>query len=197
MRQFVVVAHEVPVDADVSLGDLPGAGRFDVLCRAVTAALLTSHDVRDETTIHLVIDDAVTITVDGGRVRRLNPDERSTAALLRGALEERDAAIGHQPVESSPGVELRRRGFAATIDAIVDGGQLIVLDPDGTPIPSADVPERPVVVLSDHRNFTDDERAVLAARDATNVSLGPRPLHGDQAIAIAHNWLDTGGFERY
>jgi tRNA (pseudouridine54-N1)-methyltransferase len=197
MRQFVVVAHEVPVDVDVSLDDLPGAGRFDVLCRAVTAALLTSHDVREGTVVHLVIDDAVTITVDGGRVHRLNPDERSTAALLRGALEERDEAIGHQPVESSPGVELRRRGFEATIDALADDGQLVVLDPDGTPTPSAGVPPRPILVLSDHRDFTDDERAVLASRNAAELSLGPRALHGDQAITVAHNWLDTEGFERY
>jgi tRNA (pseudouridine54-N1)-methyltransferase len=197
MRQFVVVAHEVPVDAEVSLDDLPGAGRFDVLCRAVTAALLTSHDVREETAIHLVIDDAVTITVDGSRVRRLNPDERSTAALLRDALQQRADAIGHQPVESSPGVELRRRGFQATIDGLASDGELVVLDPEGTPAASADVPEQPIFVLSDHRDFSDDERTILAARDATGISLGPRPLHGDQAITVAHNWLDTGGFDRY
>ncbi|PSQ59058.1 MAG: tRNA (pseudouridine(54)-N(1))-methyltransferase TrmY, partial [Halobacteriales archaeon SW_9_67_25] len=27
--------------------------------------------------------------------------------------------------------------------------------------------------------------------------LGPRPLHGDQAITVAHNWLDTDGFLRW
>lgn len=197
MRQLIVVSHEVATDVDVSLDDLPGAGRFDVLCRATTAALLTSHGIRSDTLVHLVIDDAVTITVDGASVRRLNPDERSTAALLRGALAEREEAIGHQPVEPSPGVELRRRGFEATIDAVAASGDLIVLDADGEPAGSADPPDDPAFVLSDHHDFTDAERTALADRDATPLSLGPEALHGDQAITVAHNWLDTDGFQRY
>ncbi|WP_248515988.1 tRNA (pseudouridine(54)-N(1))-methyltransferase TrmY [Salinarchaeum laminariae] len=197
MRQFIVVGHEVTPDVEISLDDLPGAGRFDVLCRSVTAGLLTSHGIRTDALVHLVIDDAVTITVDGASVRRLNPDERSTAALLRGALEEREEAIGHQPVESSPGVELRRRGLEATLDAVAASGDLIVLDEDGDPAPSVQPPEDPVFVLSDHHDFTEDERTVLAQHDATPISLGPQALHGDQAITVAHNWLDTGGFERY
>ncbi|AGN02799.1 hypothetical protein L593_14300 [Salinarchaeum sp. Harcht-Bsk1] len=197
MRQFVVVGHEVTTDAEISLDDLPGAGRFDVLCRAVTATLLTSHGIREDTRVHVVIDDEVTITVDGAHVRRLNPDERSTAALLRGALEERAEAIGHQPVESSPGVELRRRGFQATLDAIVPDGALVVLEADGEAAGAADTPERPVFVLSDHNDFTEDERGILEDRNAKRLSLGPIALHGDQAITVAHNWLDTDGFQRY
>jgi len=197
MRQFVVVGHEASADVDISLDDLPGAGRFDVLCRSVTAALLTSHGIREDTRIHVVIDDAVTITVDGATVRRLNPDERSTAALLRGALGERDEAIGHQPVESSPGVELRRRGFEATLDAIGSDGELVVLDADGEPAATTELPERPIFVLSDHRDFTAAERKTLEERGARRLSLGPVALHGDQAIAVAHNALDTSGFEQY
>ncbi|GAB3681686.1 tRNA (pseudouridine(54)-N(1))-methyltransferase TrmY [Salinarchaeum chitinilyticum] len=197
MRQFIVVGHEVTPDADVSLDDLPGAGRFDVLCRSVTAGLLTSHGIRTDALVHLVIDDAVTITVDGASVRRLNPDERSTAALLRGALERRQEAIGHQPVESSPGVELRRRGFEATLDAVAASGDLIVLDADGDPAGSVEPPDGPAFVLSDHHDFTDAERTALADRDATPLSLGPEALHGDQAITVAHNWLDTDGFQDY
>jgi len=197
MRQYVVVGHDVTADAEISLDDLPGAGRFDVLCRAVTAALLTSHGIRAGTRVHLVIDDDVTITVDGGRARRLNPDERSTAALLRDALARRSEAIGHQPVESSPGVELRRRGFEATIDAIAADGSLLVLDQAGDAAGMTSPPDDPILVLSDHHDFTETERAILDDRDADRLSLGPVALHGDQAIAVAHNWLDTDGFDRY
>jgi tRNA (pseudouridine54-N1)-methyltransferase len=47
MRQFVVVGHDAPTTDDFSLDDLPGAGRLDVLCRCITAALLLSHGIRD------------------------------------------------------------------------------------------------------------------------------------------------------
>jgi len=197
MRQFVVIGHEVPVDADVSLSDLPGAGRLDLLCRCVTAGLLTSHGIREDASVHLVLEDAVTITVDGERVRRLNPDERSTGALLRDALAAREEAIGHQPVESSPGVELRRRGLEPTLDAVATDGDLVVLDPDGDPAGDAQPPAAPTFVLSDHHQFTDAERELLADRAVRRISLGPRALHADQAITVAHNWLDTDGYGSY
>ncbi|MEF8821408.1 MAG: tRNA (pseudouridine(54)-N(1))-methyltransferase TrmY, partial [Halovenus sp.] len=35
MRQFIVHGHAVPPTAEVSLDDLPGAGRLDLLARCV------------------------------------------------------------------------------------------------------------------------------------------------------------------
>lgn len=197
MREFVVLGHEAPTAADVSLEDLPGAGRLDVLCRCVTSALLLSHGVRPDSRIHLVLDDAVTITVDGAEVRRLNPDERSTGALLRGALEEREAAIGHQPVEPSPGVELRQVGLETTLDALLADATLAMLHPEGDAVVDVDPPTNPAFVLSDHRPFTDADRDVLGDHCDRRLSLGPEALHADQAITVAHNWLDTDGYRSY
>lgn len=197
MRQFVVVGHDAPTDADFSLEDLPGAGRLDLLARCVTAALLVSHGVRDDSRVHLVLADEFTLTVDGATVRRLNPDERSTAALVRQALEQREDAIGHQPVETTPGVELRRRGLEPTLDDVCRAATPVLLHGDGDPVADVEPPSDPAFVLSDHHAFTDAERERVVDRGASAVSLGPRPLHADQAVVVAHNWLDTGGFETY
>jgi tRNA (pseudouridine54-N1)-methyltransferase len=195
MRQFVVVGHDAPTDPDFSLDDLPGAGRLDVLCRCVTSACLLSHDIRTDVRVHLVLGDEYTITFDGATLSRLNPDERSTAALIRGALERREDAIGRMPVESSPGVELRRGGFEAALDDIE--GTLLHLAADGDPVVESDPPADPTFVLSDHREFPPAERAVLDARADARLSLGPEPLHADQAVTVAHNYLDTDGFRSY
>jgi len=198
MRQFVVVGHDAPTTPDFALDDLAGgAGRLDVLCRCVTSAFFLSHDIRDEVRVHLVLRDEYTVTFDGADLRRLNPDERSTAALVRNALEERDEAIGHQPVETSPGVSLTRRGFEPTLADAARDGTVVQLHEDGDPVVDVPVPENPVFVLSDHRDFTDVEAELLADRADRRVRLGPERLHADHAITVAHNFLDTDGYERY
>jgi len=211
MREFVVLGHDAPVTPEFALDDLPGAGRLDVLCRCVTAALLRSHGVRPDTRVHLVLGDEFTVRFDGGAVRRLNPDERSTAALVRGALEDRERAVGAMPVEAHPGVELRRRGVADTVAAVADRTTLVTLHEDGTPVTDwtpfetgdGDDPERETAdevdvgfVLSDHRDFTDDERALLSKTAGRRLRLGPVPLHADQAVVVAHHFLDTAGYRR-
>jgi len=198
MRQFVVVGHDAPTTPDFSLDDIAGgAGRLDVLCRCVSAALFLSHDVRRDVRVHLVLGDEFTVTFDGASVRRVNPDERSTAALIRGALEERREAVGHEPVETSPGVSLYRMGFAATLDRLATDGTVVALHEDGDPVVDRPVPTDPVFVLSDHREFTEGEADRLAEVADERVRLGPEAIHANHAITVAHNYLDTDGFERY
>ncbi|WP_058992693.1 tRNA (pseudouridine(54)-N(1))-methyltransferase TrmY [Haloarcula sp. CBA1127] len=198
MRQFVIIGHDAPTTPEFSLDDLAGAaGRLDVLCRCVTSAFFLSHAIREDVRVHLVLSDEYTVTFEGSDLRRLNPDERSTAALIRKALEEREEAIGHIPVETSPGVSLTRRGFEGTLDDVARRGTVVKLHEDGDPIVGLAPPSDPVFVLSDHHDFRDEEAALLADRADERVSLGPKALHADHSITVAHNYLDTAGFERY
>ncbi|MBX0294970.1 tRNA (pseudouridine(54)-N(1))-methyltransferase TrmY [Haloarcula nitratireducens] len=198
MRQFVVVGHDAPTTPEFSLDDLAGAaGRLDVLCRCVNSAFFLSHDIRADVRTHLVLADEYTVTFEGGDLRRLNPDERSTAALVRNALEEREETIGHVPVETSPGVSLTRRGFEGTLEDAARDSTVVQLHEDGDPVVSVDPPANPLFVLSDHHDFTEREAELLAERAAERVSLGPERLHADHAITVAHNYLDTDGFSDY
>ena len=197
MRQFIVLGHEAPTTADFSLEDLSGAGRLDVLCRCVGAAVFLSHGIREAVRVHLVLADEFTLRFDSNSLRRLYPDERTIAARIRDALDQRDEAIGHQPAEVSPGMSLYRFGLEATLDAVVDDGTLVQLHADGTPLPSASLPSDPVFVLSDHEDFTDRETDLLADRADQRIRVGPKTLHADQTITVAHNWLDTAGYTEY
>jgi len=195
VRRFVVIGHGAPLDPDFSLDDLPGAGRLDVLCRCVTDALLTSHGVRGDATVSLVLGDEYTVRFEGREVRRLNPDERSTGARIRDALAAKDGAIGAMEAEPSPGVYVGRRDVEATLDRL--DGRVVQLHEAGDPATAVDPPGETVFVLSDHREFTAAEADLLAERADERVRLGPERLHADQAITVAHNWLDTEGFTRY
>jgi tRNA (pseudouridine54-N1)-methyltransferase len=198
MRQFVITGHDAPTTDQFSLDDLPGgAGRLDVLCRCVNSAFFLSHSIREDVRVHLVLADAFTVTFDGRDVRRLNPDERSTAALVRGALAERAEAIGHVPVETNPGVSIRRVGFEQTLREVADGSTVVELHEDGTPVVDVSPPSDPAFVLSDHHDFSDAEAALLDEVADDRVRLGPHALHADHAITVAHNYLDTDGYAEY
>ena len=210
MRQFVVVGHEAPTDPDaISLSDLPGAGRLDLLCRCVATGVFLSHGIRDSVRVHLVVDDALTVSFDADGLRHLHPDERNVAARIRDALAATPDAIGHMPADVSPGVELRRMGLTATLDRLLDAGgtagtggastdpTLVQLHEDGDPLVDAAPPADPVFVLSDHRDFTDEEETALAERAERRVRVGPELLHADHAVSVVHNWLDTDGYESY
>lgn len=190
MRRFVVVAHEASTSLDFSLDDLPGAGRLDVLCRCVTDALLTSHGVREDAEIWLVIRDAVTVRFEGASVRSLSPDERAVAGLLRSALEAADRAVGEQWVDASPGVSVTKQGLESALEAADGVGAIVQLHEDGDPVESFEPPESVTFVLSDHRDFTPDEQSLVESFAAARLSLGPTALHADQAIAVVHNVLD-------
>ena len=194
-RTFVIIGHDAPTTGDFSLDDLPGAGRLDLLCRCLGASFLRSHGIRENGRVDLVLSETFVLRFEGATLRRLNPDERSTAALIRNALDQREEAIGRMAVETSPGVFLSRGDTAWVLEEV--SGEIIHLHEDGTPAADLEPPENPVFVLSDHQDFAPDEMQTLSDVATARVCLGPEALHADQAITVAHNWLDTAGFTRY
>lgn len=196
MRQFIVLGHDAPLSPDFSLSDLAGgAGRLDVLCRCVNSSLCLSHAIREDVRVWLVLQDEFTVRFEGSALRNLHPDERSTAALIEKALDATDGAIGHMAAESSPGVFISRYGFEDVLDETE--GTVVALHEGGEPVAGVDPPTDPVFVLSDHRNFTDREMKLLAERADARIRIGPKRLHADHTITVAHNWLDTDGHTRY
>lgn len=186
MRRFVVLGHNTPITADFQLNDLPGgAGRLDVLCRAIAASLFLSHGIRRDVEIMLLLQNRVRIRISGEHVKRLNPDERSTAALIRRAL----GSLANEEIQSSPGILVSQATLAETLDLLAEeGARPLVLDENGGPAESTAFPEHPAFILSDHLDFSAEDEAVL--KDLPRISLGPTALHSSQAITIAHYLLD-------
>ncbi|HEV2166248.1 MAG TPA: tRNA (pseudouridine(54)-N(1))-methyltransferase TrmY, partial [Thermoplasmata archaeon] len=110
MRRILLIAHRVPVSGAFTLNDLAGgAGRMDEIARCVSTAFTVSNALRQdaEMTILFVAEPppkARQIEVVGNRLRYLNPDERSTAALLKNALV-RSIPLDRM-VEASPGIRV-------------------------------------------------------------------------------------------
>jgi tRNA (pseudouridine54-N1)-methyltransferase len=195
MRRFLILAHKVPVRGGFTLNDLAGgAGRMDEVARAVSTAFTLSNDLRRDTelTILFVAEPppaARRIVVDGSRVRYLNPDERSTAALLKNALA-RSAGL-ERVVESSPGLVVGPVDPAVALSEFLRLPGTVWLNEHGHAIWDHSIPPGDFgAVVSDPYDPTDAETEILRASGVPRISVGHRALRTSQVVDAVHNDLD-------
>lgn len=190
MRRFIVIGHKAATAADFKLDDLAGgAGRLDVLLRCINSAFFLSHDLRKDVEVVLILQGppgpARTIRLVGSELRYLNPDERSTGALIRNALM-RGAASEER---STPGIYVSTRTFQDIL-GLLGETELVYLKEDGEDIRTADISDNVTFVLSDHMDLTPDEESLLLQYSPKVLKLGPISYHADHCITIVNNELD-------
>ena len=195
MRRFLLLAHRVPTSGSFTLNDLAGgAGRMDEVARAVSTAFTLSNDLRRDTEFTILFGAepppvARKIELVGARLRYLNPDERSTAALLKNALvrssnfpRELESSPGLRVSPADPPVELRR--FLALPGTVW-------LTESGSPIAEYDgSPEEFGAVISDPYDPSEAEATILEASGVPRLSVGPRSLRTSQVVDVVHHELD-------
>jgi tRNA (pseudouridine54-N1)-methyltransferase len=207
VRRFVVIGQKATASDDFLLDDLPGtSGRLDVLVRSLRPALLTSHGLRRDVVVYLVLLGGPraprVVRVDGAAVRFLRPDERSLAVLLKKVLATTvdDMAAGFAPAR--PGIAVAR--VVDPMDLILadaPGARLFVLDERGDDIrdvlldvgraKQADQDE--LFVIGDHLGLPDAIVRRLHEAGARRVQVGPTSIHADDVVAVVTNELDRRG----
>jgi len=191
VRRFLLLAHRASTSPDFRLEDLPGAGRLDLVCRTVAAAFVLSHGIRRDVRLDLLLqgppDPPRAVRLEGSGLQRLNPDERSTAALLQKALGVRPTGSYWQP--STPGISVAKTDLAG----LVGDAPVVLLEEGGEPIERAapGSPADAVYVLGDDRGFTEGETGWLRERAALRVSVSPKSLHADHCVVLLHRALDA------
>ncbi len=188
MRAYLVVSHKF--QGEINLNDLPGSGRIDVICRGINAAIFLSHTIRKDV-IFLAYFSKLNalLKIDASRVRYLNPDERSTAALIRNAV----IKLSDHEVQTSPGFFIKKATFTETLQEAGSLGKLLYLREDGKDIQSISIPKNVVFILSDNVNMRDEEEKEIYDGGAEVISVGPQSLLSSHVIAIVNNELDRRG----
>jgi tRNA (pseudouridine54-N1)-methyltransferase len=191
VRRFIVVGHKAVTSGDFKLDDLAGsAGRLDILLRCVNSAFFLSHGIRRDAEIYLVLQGEprppITVRFSGAEVRYLNPDERSTGALVRNAMLKADG----EEVRSSPGVYVSRRSFSEVIADLASKSELVYLKEDGQDVRTKEFADDVTFVLSDHHDLTAEEEETLLAHSPSVINLGPHSYHADHCITIMNVELD-------
>jgi len=167
---------------------------MDEIARAVSTAFTLSNDLRRDTEVTVLFSAepppaARKIELVGARLRYLNPDERSTAALLKNALV-RSTQFPRE-LESSPGLRVAAADPLAELGAFLSRPGTVWLTESGSPI--ADYRGSTVefgAVVSDPYDPAEAELALLRDSGVPRVSVGPRSLRTSQVIDLVHNALD-------
>ncbi len=167
---------------------------MDEVARAVSTSFTLSNDLRRDTEMTLVFagtdrSPARRIRIDGARLRYLNPDERSTAALLKNALV-RSATLDHD-VESSPGMVVGPTVPLTELDRALRVPDTVWLTEAGAPLRSHSFLASGIsVVLSDPDDPSEAEREILERSGVPRLSVGPKALRTSQVLDILHNECD-------
>jgi len=192
MPSFVVVGRGVGTDPDFSLNDLCGStGRLDVLLRCVNSAFMLSNDIRRDVDLYLLMlgepDPPRAVLFRGRELKYLNPDERSTAALVKNALM---ILPSQEWMRSTPGIYTARRDLAVILGDF-RGKRLVYLKEEGETVSPGVLRHDDAFVLGGKEDLDPENEALLHAwPERLRISLGPRSLHADHCITVALNALD-------
>ena len=190
-RHFYVKSHGVTDPEKINLKDLPGSsGRLDVVARCINAALWLSGDIRRNVVFHTVLhggEHPVYIRIDGEKLRKVSPDERSISLFLKKALERMEGME-----ETSPGIFAYHRSFEEVVEENSDR-EFYLLDEEGTPVDEVEFEGMPFFFLGDNRDLTNGEKNYLVERGARRVSLGGTSYLSSHCIAVVNWWLDRWG----
>ncbi len=193
MPTFLVIGQKTCTDGKFSLNDLTGStGRLDVLLRCVNSAFMLSNDIRRDVDLYLLLlgepDPPRALLFKGSELKYLNPDERSTGALVKNALMKRPET---EWVKSTPGIQVARMGLAELVKEF-EGRRIVYLRENGADVKGAGLSANDVFVLGGKEDLTPEQEEIIQAwPDTLKISLGPRSLHADHCITVTLNALDN------
>ncbi len=192
MRRFVVVGHRAITSSNFNLNDLCGAtGRLDVLLRCINSAFFLSHDFRRDVELYLILlgkpRPPKTLRLVGNELKYLNPDERSTGALIRNALMKK---LGDEEILSTPGIYVSKSGFEEVLSKLSKISKVVYLKEDGKEFAPSKTTQDFTFVLSDDKDMGEKEEVLVQKYEPEIVSLGSKSYHSDHCIILVNNILD-------
>ncbi|MDR2943564.1 MAG: tRNA (pseudouridine(54)-N(1))-methyltransferase TrmY [Methanosarcinales archaeon] len=198
MKDFIIIGNKAVSGGKISLNDLPGsAGRMDVLCRCVTAALFISFGMRRDVNVWLILkggpEPEKIVRFCGETMRSLNPDERSSGSLIQKALM---IEANDTEKQSTPGVFVRHGDLTRLLDKFTEENRpLFYLKEDGEDIlelirTDAAALENGVYILGDNQGVFEEDEKTIENAGASKISIGPISLLSSQCVTLILNALD-------
>jgi tRNA (pseudouridine54-N1)-methyltransferase len=161
----------------------------------ITNALMVSKGHRDDTTLHLVLEDSEDfsrcISLRGEQLGDLGgTTEGALLRVLATALRLGRGLAKEASVTTSTGVVVTAISFEHLVKARVVDRTVYLLDTKGEDIRQAEMPVDAVFLLTDHVPMPKKTFKSMQRQGVKKVSLGPLMLHGSQCITLIQNELD-------
>lgn len=171
--------------------DLPGAGRMDIACRCVSAALFISYTIRRDTRIFISLNGGekpVALCFDGA-IRKISPDERSIGLWISKTLEKiQEGKLGKEWKRTDNGIIYAQKSFEEILEQVKkEGCEFYLMDEKGKNIDDSDIGENPAFILGDNAGIPENEKA-LAEKIAEKISLGETSYFASSCVSIVH-WV--------
>lgn len=156
------------------------AGRMDLVCRCIIAALHTPQGPDRDAEIVVVLegepDPPLALTFTGGRMERAPAGEVEAAGMvvlaMRGGL---------------AGAKAERLGFEEAVARYRGMGYTVYyLHEQGRPSTEVEFAERSALVLGDHKGLDPASERLLDRMGAERVSLGPISYLASQCINVVN-----------
>jgi len=167
---------------------------MDEVARVASTAFTISNGLRRDTELSILFlaeppPRARRVRLLGSGLRYLNPDERSTAALIKNALV-RSSTLDRD-LEASPGLVVGPVDPLSTLAEFARAPGTVWLSEHGRPYSPIDPPPMEVgAILSDPEDPTSEERQLLEGLGVPAVSLGPVSMRASQCVDVLHHLWD-------
>ena len=189
VRRFVIVGTRAMAKGKLPLNDLAGgAGRMDVLIRALMSSLLTSHGMREDVEFTMILlggpGPARRIKFVSNELKGIHAEERAVAGKIAAVLKEPIPPRGHW-IERSPGIYDRGGDLDMTLDEW--DCPIVRLEADSPILYSGQLPGDFAI---DEIGFILGDDKTLESDRGIPRSLGKEWLQGHTCIAIIHFLLD-------
>ena len=191
LRRFVIVGTRAMAKGKLPLNDLAGgAGRMDVLIRALMSSILTSHGIRKDVEFTMVLlggpGPARRIKFVSNELKGIHAEERAVAGKVAAVIKEPIPPRGHW-IERSPGIY----DGGGDLDMTLEDWSCptIRLEADSPNLYSGSLPSN--FSIGDIGFILGDDKTLECDRGIPR-SLGNNWLQGHTCIAIVHFLLDEG-----
>jgi tRNA (pseudouridine54-N1)-methyltransferase len=187
MRTFILYSYGT-TDSNFDINKLYEAGRLDLVCRCVIAALWVSKTVRKDTQFIAILNTGprppVAIRFDGGKIIGIEPSEHSIGHVIKKALQ---IVRDKEWTSVQAGVFVSRKSFQEIIKA---SRNIFVLDVRGQHVSKVKFGSDVAFVLGDHVGLPKKDMQ-FALRKGEKISLG-NTIYLASAVINVVNWVLDG-----
>jgi len=198
MREFIVRARKVPVDADRFLASVGSVAHVEYLAHIIINALFISKGHREDTSLTLVLEDSAdfsrALTMQGNSLGSLSGmNEGALLNTCATALRAGKSLQKEASVICDDGIIVKAISFEHLVKEKALQQEVYILDRKGDDIRETGVFGSPVFLLTDHIPMPKKTFNSLTRQGVMKLSLGPTMLHASQCISVIHNELDRLG----